>query len=301
LSTRVRRNKSVHNFEYVAAHSLDQALTRLAQGGADARIMAGGTDLIVQMRERRRHVPVVIDVKAVPEMTEVLYDPQRGLRLGAATPCYKIYHDEAVAKAYPCLIDSASLIGGTAIQGRASLGGNLCNSSPAADSSPTLIVLSATCVVAGPGGERRVPVEDFCVSPGRNVLQPGEVLVAFELPPPTPKSGARFLRFIPRNEMDIAVVNAASWVQLDVAGQTITSARIAIGAVAPTPLRLYEAEQAITGAPATEETYARAAEIAAGAARPIADMRGTVAQRRHLSSVLVRRTLAGAVERARKN
>lgn len=291
----------MHNFEYVAARSLDQTLSRLAQAGADARVMAGGTDLIVQMRERRRHVPVVVDVKAVPEMSELRYDPDRGLRLGAAVPCYKIYNNQEVARAYPCLIDSASLIGGTAIQGRASLGGNVCNSSPAADSTPTLIALSATCVIAGPGGERRVPAEDFCTGPGRNVLQPGEVLVAFELPPPKPKSGARFLRFIPRNEMDIAVTNAASWVQLDESGQTITSARIAIGAVAPTPLRLYEAEQAIAGSPAADETYARAAEIAAAAARPIDDMRGTVAQRKHLSSVLVRRTLAGAIERARNN
>lgn len=289
----------MRNFEYVQAHSLDQAITQLQQAGAAGRVLAGGTDLIAQMRERRRDVAVVVDVKALAEMTAISSDNEDGLRLGAAVPCHRIYEDVDVVGLYPCLVDSASLIGGVGIQGRASIGGNLCNASPAADSTPSLIVLGAICRIAGPNGERRIPVEQFCTGPGRNALQPGELLVALEIPPPAPRSGARFLRFIPRNEMDIAVVNAAASLQLDAAGQTITAARIAIGAVAPTPLLVEEAASLLVGAPATPESFAQAAEAATRAARPISDMRGTAEQRRHLVGVLTRRVLEGAVERAR--
>lgn len=286
--------------EYQAPQTVREAVGLLQGGGENARVLAGGTDVIVQVREGRRpNVSLLVDVKKIPELTSIIFDQQRGLRIGAATPCYRIYENEMVARLYPALIDSASLIGGTAIQGRASLGGNLCNASPAADTIPTLIVLGGVAEIAGPEGTRQVPVEQFCVAPGRTVLQPGEMLVALNFPTPQPRAGARFLRFIPRNEMDIAVVNAAASLQLDESRNRITAARIAVGAVAPTPLYLAEAGAALAGQEANEASFQRAAEIASAAARPIEDMRGGIGQRKHLVGVMVRRALAGALERAK--
>src|SRR5262249_42879576 len=157
-------------------------------------------DILVQVREDRRDVDLLVDVKNVPEANELAYDPRTGLRIGAAVPCYRIYEDAAIGKAYLGLVDAASLIGGIQIQSRASLGGNLCNASPAADTIPALIAHEAVCTIAGPEGTRSVPVEKFCTGPGRTVLGRGEFLVGFRLPPPPKNTGTFYLRFIPRNE-----------------------------------------------------------------------------------------------------
>jgi carbon-monoxide dehydrogenase medium subunit len=214
-------------------------------------------------------------------------------------PCYRIYGDQTLADAYPALIDAARIIGGWQIQSRASVGGNLCNSSPAADSIPGLIAYDVTCHLAGPEGRRTVKAADFCTAPGRNVLQRGEILTALEFPAVAKHSSSAYLRFIPRNEMDIAVVGAASWVQLDASGKTIEKARVALAAVAPTPLFLQEASQWLSGKPATAETFAQAGKLARDAAKPISDKRGTTEYRKHLAGVLTQRTLAIAVDRAR--
>jgi carbon-monoxide dehydrogenase medium subunit len=226
------------------------------------------------------------------------FDARRGLTLGAAVPCYRIYGDRAVARAYPALAEVAALIGGTQIQGRASIGGNLCNASPSADSVPLLIALGATCRVLGPGGEREIAVEQFCTGPGLTVLKPGELLVSLRLPPPPPHSGARYLRFIPRNEMDIAVAGAGVEVILE--NGSFRSARIALAAVAPTPLFVTAAGDALAGSEVNELSIARAAELASAAARPITDMRGTADYRRRLCGVLTRRALEAAILRARE-
>jgi carbon-monoxide dehydrogenase medium subunit len=285
--------------EYVAPASLDEAISTLASHGAQARVLAGGTDVIIQAREGRRDVGVMVDVKNIPETTELALAGDGSLRVGAAVPCAQIYADEKIAKAFPALIDSAALIGGIQIQSRASLGGNLCNSSPAADSIPTLIALSAVCEIAGPKGKRTVPVEEFCTAPGQNVLGDGEMLVALSFPAPAKNSGAAFERFIPRNEMDIAVVNAAASVTLSGDGKTFEAARIAVGAVAPTPLYVKEAGAALAGKPVSPEVIDLAAGAASAAAKPITDMRGSAAQRTHLAGVLTRRVINKAVERAR--
>lgn len=285
--------------EYLAPASLDEVIKILASRGAAARVLAGGTDVIIQAREGRRNVGVMVDVKHVAETTELTLAADGSLRIGAATACARIYGDAAIAKAFPALIDSASLIGGIQIQSRASLGGNLCNSSPAADSIPTLIALGAVCEIAGPGGRRTLAVEDFCTAPGRNALQDGELLVALTFPAPKPNSGAAFERFIPRNEMDIAVVNAAANVTLSADGSTFESARIALGAVAPTPLFVKAAGDALAGKPVSEETIAAAAAAASAAAKPITDMRGSAAQRTHLAGVLTKRVINKAIERAK--
>ena len=282
--------------KYVRAASVEEASRLLLEGGAGARVLAGGTDVIVQARERTRDIDLFVDVKHIPEVMALSYDAADGLTIGAATPCYEIYGNETVRDLYPSLVDSTSLIGGTAIQGRASLGGNLCNSSPAADGIPTLIVLEATVEIAGPNGRRSVAVEDFCTAPGRNVLDAGEFVVSLNFPAPAAGSGARFLRFIPRNEMDIAVTNAAT--QLRIENGSVAWARVAIGAVAPTPLLVAAAAAALVGQPLSDDTIAAAAAASRAAASPIDDMRGSIRQRVHLAGVLTERTIRQAAERA---
>ena len=287
----------MQDVRYAKASSVEDAIDLLNKGGETARVLAGGTDIIVQARERRREVKLFVDIKDIPETQGINYDPSGGLTIGAATPAYRIYNNEDIKRLYPAIVQSASVIGGVAIQGRASLGGNLCNSGPAADSVPAMIVLRGTATIAGPNGRRNIAIEEFSTGPGRNVLQPGEFVVSLNFPPPEPNSGAAWERFIPRNEMDIAVVNAASYVRFE--GENVAEARIAIGAVAPTCLLVNEAAQAIIGKPLTDETIAAAGAAAKEAAKPIEDMRGTIKQRKHLSDVLVQRTLRLAAQRAR--
>jgi carbon-monoxide dehydrogenase medium subunit len=287
----------VKRFDYAAPSSLDEAIGLLA-GHPQALLLAGGTDLLVQLRAGRKATDLVVDIKHVPELNEMHYDPERGLTLGAAVPCYRIYRDRAVSQAYPALAEVASLIGGTQIQGRASAGGNLCNAAPSADFAPILIALRAVCRISGPGGNRSVEVENFFAGPGRNVLQPGEMLVSLHVPPAAAHSGARYLRFIPRNEMDIAVAGAGVAVSLD--DGHFHSVRIALAAVAPKPLYVAEAGQWLAGKPVSAESINTAAEMAKAAAKPITDMRGTIAYRKHLCAVLTRRALEAAVKRARE-
>ena len=219
-------------FDYAAVRSVDEAVSLLAQHGDQARPLAGGTDIIVAVREGRRQVAMLVDIKGIPEVNQLSYDAAQGLTLGAAVPCYRIYEHQEIAATYPGLIDAVSLVGGTAIQGRASVGGNLCNASPAADTTPALIVHRAMCVIAGPNGRREIPVEQFCTGPGRTALQPGEFLVALRMPSPPPHFGAQYLRFIPRNEMDIAVVGVGASVVLNQDQSSFVSGRVALGAVA---------------------------------------------------------------------
>ena len=283
-------------FDYAAPASVAEAVGLLT-AHPNARLLAGGTDLLVQLRAGRKVTDLVVDAKHIPELNAIHYDAARGLTLGAAVPCYRIYKDKNVTSAYPALAEVASLIGGTQIQGRASIGGNLCNAAPSADSVPLMIALGATCSVAGPRGSRQIAVEEFCTAPGRTVLQPGELLVSLNLPPPVPHSGARYLRFIPRNEMDIAVAGAGVEVVLE--NGRFRSARVALASVAPTPLYVREAGDALAGSPVDEASIAAAAEIARRSARPITDMRGTADYRSHLCAVLTRRALEAAVSRAR--
>jgi len=286
-------------FSYIPARTISEAAEILAREGDQARCLSGGTDLIVFLREGRRSAKVVVDVKGIPELNQLSYSPKEGLTIGAAVPCHRIYDNPQIAAAYPGLIDAVSLIGGTAIQGRATLGGNVCTASPAGDSIPVLIAYEATCVVASRNVTRAIPLEKFFLGPGRTVLQPGELLVALKLPPPRPGSGAAYLRFIPRNEMDIAVTSAGAVVVLDESRTHFAGARVALGAVAPTPLFVPEAGAALAGRPVSDEAIEAAAQAARAAARPITDMRGSAEQRKHLSYVLTRRALLKAIERAR--
>ncbi|MBI4763643.1 MAG: xanthine dehydrogenase family protein subunit M [Deltaproteobacteria bacterium] len=286
-------------FAYQAPTSLREAAALLGQPDLRVRAMAGGTDLLVQLRAGRFDLDLIVDIKGIEETNRLSYDPVEGLTIGAAVPCCLIYEDRQVQNLYPAIVDSASLIGGVAVQGRATIGGNVCNAAPSGDSLPTLMVLGARCRIFGLQGERLIGIEQFFTGPGTNVLGPGELLVSLQVPPPVPNSGARYLRFIPRNEMDIAVAGVGARVDLSDDLQKIISARIALGAVSPTPILIGEAGDTLIGQVPNEEIFSKASAIAQEAARPITDMRGTVAYRRHLVEVLVKRALMDAVDRAR--
>ncbi len=287
------------DFAYAAPANLSEATALLAKANGKAKVLAGGTDILVQLRENLRDADLVVDVKKIPELMELSFSQAKGLRLGASVPCYRIYENADIATAYPALADATNIVGGWQIQSRASVGGNLCNSSPAADTIPALIAHNVTCVISGPKGQRELKVEQFCTAPGRNVLEPGELLVTLVFPPPAKHSGSAYERFIPRNEMDIAVAGAGSWLQLSDDGETVKQARIGLCAIAPTPQFAAEASRWLAGKPATEDIFGRAGELARNVAEPITDMRGTAEYRMHLVGVLVKRTLLKAVERAK--
>ena len=288
----------MHDFDYQAPATLDEALALLAEQNGNARPLAGGTDLIDHVRMGRLKPNLLIDLKKIPELNELKIDEQ-GLWLGAAVPCYRITENPEIAKSYSALADSCHIIGGIQIQSRASVGGNLCNSGPAADSTPSLIVLNATCQIASKNGNREIPAESFCTGPGKNVMEPGELLVGLRMEKPGPNSGSHYRRLIPRNEMDIAVVGAGAFVELDKEGQTIVSARIALGAVAPTPLFAKEASDLLAGQTISEDLLKKAAAAAREIVTPITDMRGTIDYRRHVTGVLTERVLQAAIARAK--
>jgi carbon-monoxide dehydrogenase medium subunit len=276
---------------------VEEAVTLLAKGNGESRVLAGGTDLIVQMRTGAQSPRLVVDVKRIPDLVRIRFDGQV-LRLGSAVPCAEIREHPELRPVFPGLLDAVEVIGSEQIQGRASVGGNLCNASPAADSVPALIALGAECVIAGPGGVRSVPAEQFATGPGETVLEVGELLSEIRVPRPAPGSGSAYLRFIPRTEMDIAVVGTGVSLTVDRKGRC-TAARIALGAVASTAIRVPGAEEAVIGTDLGAEALDRAAAEASAAARPIDDVRGPAWYRRHLAGVLTRRALVRAADRAR--
>ncbi|HBF00897.1 MAG TPA: carbon monoxide dehydrogenase [Dehalococcoidia bacterium] len=284
--------------DYENAKTVDEAIKILSQSGGKARPMAGGTDLIVQLRVKdpRVDADIVVNVKDIPELNELSYSAEKGLTIGAAVPCYKIYNDNNVINHYPALIDSASLIGGTQIQGRASLGGNLCNAAPSGDSIPNLVAHNGVAILAGPNGTREVAVEDICTGPRQTCIEKDEILVSINLPNPGEGFGANYIRFIPRNEMDIAVVGAG--VSVNISSGKFTAARVSLASVAPTPISVPDAISALVGESVGEGPIQNAANAAKEAARPISDMRGTIEYRKHLCEVLTRRALNTAVDRA---
>ncbi|HQX51520.1 MAG TPA: xanthine dehydrogenase family protein subunit M [Planctomycetaceae bacterium] len=288
----------MHSFDYLVPSSVAEAIDVMARHNGAARPLAGGTDLIDQMRVGRLTPELLIDVKKLRELN-VLTSGADGLHVGAAVPCYRIYGYDVVNQQYSALADSCHIIGGIQIQSRASVGGNLCNSGPAADSTPAMIALGGVCVIAGPGGTREVPVESFCTGPGKNVLQPGELLVELRFPPQPAHSGSHYRRMIPRNEMDIAIVGVGASVVLDESGQNFVSARIGLGAVAPTSLFAQVASELLAGKPVNDASLELAAAAAREIASPITDMRGTREYRIHVTGVLVKRVLQAAITRAR--
>ena len=284
--------------QYVAPESVDAAVSSIAAAGAGARILAGGTDLLVQMRSGMIAPGLIVDIKNIPRTRRIDVE-DGGFRIGAAASGAEIGEHAELRRAWPGVVESAELIGSTQIQGRASMGGNLCNASPAADTVPALIAAGATCEVAGPAGRRDVAVEDICTGPGQTSLGASEFVVSFFLPAPPPRSGDAYLRFIPRTEMDIAVVGAGVSLTLDASG-TCTAARVALGAVAPTALLVPEAAQALVGTKVDDGAREAVAAAASAACRPIDDKRGTVEYRVKVAGVLASRACGIALQRARE-
>jgi aerobic carbon-monoxide dehydrogenase medium subunit len=287
------------DIQYVSPRTLDEAVSAFAAAGSAARILAGGTDLLVQMRSGAVKPGLIVDIKKIAEMTAIEETTDGGFRVGAAVPGAVMAEHPRFGKVWPGVLEAVNLIGSTQVQGRASAGGNLCNSSPAADSVPAMIAAGAIATVAGPNGRRELPVELVPAGPGRTTLKPGEILVSFTLPPRPPGSGDAYLRMIPRTEMDIAVVGCG--VSLTLKDGVCTSARVGLGAVAPTVLLVEAAAQALIGSQLDDAALNAAAAACSAACRPIDDKRGTIAYRTRIAGVLLRRTAAIAAQRATGN
>lgn len=284
---------------YSTPKTIDDAVAELAAASGITRVLAGGTDLLVQLRSGMVEPDVVVDIKHIEE-TRTITREGDGFRVGAAVTGAELDEHRELKRAWPGVVEAVELIGSTQIQGRASMGGNLCNASPAADSVPALIAAGAQCLIAGPQGRREVAVEDVCTGPGKTSLAPGEFVVSFFLPPRPKYAGDAYLRFIPRTEMDIAVVGAGVNLTLDDAG-TCTSARVALGAVAPKALLVADAGAALVGTPVDDEALEKMAAAARAACKPIDDKRGTVAYRVHVAGVLAQRAARIALERAKES
>lgn len=282
---------------YVAPGTLDEAISAFAAAGSAARILAGGTDLLVQMRSGLVRPGLIVDIKNIAEMTSIEETADGGFRVGAAVSGMALAEHPRFGKVWPGVLEAVNLIGSKQVQARASAGGNLCNGSPAGDSVPAMIAAGAIVTAQGPGGRRQMKVEEVPAGPGRTNLKPGEILVSFTLPPRPPNSSDAYLRMIPRTEMDIAVVGCAVNVTLDASG-TCTDARVVLGAVAPTQIICAEAAQALIGHKLDDETLQKLDSAARGACRPISDKRGTIEYRIKVAGVLARRAAAIAFERA---
>lgn len=282
--------------DYIAPASIAEAVGALRSAGGTARLMAGGTDLLVQMRGGRAKPGLVVDIKKIPGIAAIRMEGG-GFVIGAATSGAVIGEHGALREAWPGIVEAANLIGSTQVQGRASLGGNLCNASPAADSVPALIAAGAVCIIEGPGGAREVPVEHIQTGPGKTTLAADEILVAFRLPARPARSSDAYLRLIPRTEMDIAVVGVGVSLTLD-AGGVCTAARVSVGAVAPTCLLVEAAGAALVGTTLDNAALEKLEAAVSAACRPISDKRGTAEYRAKVACVLARRAALIAKERA---
>ncbi len=287
------------DLRYEAPGTVEAAVELLASSGGVAKILAGGTDLLIQMRTDMVEPDLVVNVKKIDELQAISAE-NGGFRFGAAVSGMDLVGHEAFAAAWPGVIDGVKLIGSIQIKGRASVGGNICNGSPAADATPPMIAAGAIASVAGPGGRREVAVEDIVTSPGRTSIAADEIVVSFFLPERPANSGDAYLRFTPRTEMDIAVVGAAVNLTLNGDG-TCAAARVSLGAVAPTPLLVAEAANALIGTKIDDTAITNLAAAASAACRPIDDKRGTIEYRTKVAGVLARRATTIALERARQS
>jgi aerobic carbon-monoxide dehydrogenase medium subunit len=286
----------VRRFDLELPRSVDEAVRVLTERGPEAKLVAGGTDLLPQLKNSLLKPACVVDLSGVGPLQSLQQIDGGDLKVGASVTARALELDPAVRTRYAALAESAALVGSVQIRNLATVGGNLCNAAPSADMAPPLVALEAEAVIAGPRGTRRVPVASFFTGVRRTVLAPDELLVELVVPNPGPRSGGHYLRHTPRRELDIAVVGVAS--QLTLRDGVCARARIALAAVAPTPVRATAAEQSLEGQPVTPERIERAAALAVDAARPISDQRGSADFRRHLVRVLTRRTLTRALERA---
>ncbi|MFI0849434.1 FAD binding domain-containing protein [Mesorhizobium sp. IMUNJ 23232] len=281
---------------YIRPLSIDDAVALIAGSPGTAAILAGGSDLLVRMKGGFIEPDLIVDIKAIEGLSEIQEMPE-GFSIGAAVPSAVLGENMALKKAWPGVVEAATLIGSKQVQGRCTIVGNLCNASPAADSLPALVAAGARASIVGPQGQRIAPVESIPVGPGKTSLARGEIIEAILLDNRAPRSGDAYLRFIPRTEMDIAVVSAGVNLTLDGDG-AVVSARVALGAAAPTVLLVEEAAEVLIGSKLDEVTFERLARVCSEACRPIDDKRGTIDFRRKVAGVLAKRAATAAYARA---
>jgi carbon-monoxide dehydrogenase medium subunit len=285
----------MNRFEYREARTIDEAVEMLSQDDG-GRMVAGATDVLIRWRQGAWTPRYVLNIKRIPGLDEVHYNPAEGLRLGALVKIRTLEQHPLIRQHYPALTQAATAFAGVQIRNLATLGGNVCNASPAGDTLPALLAYGASCHLAGPGGTRMVPLAEFVQGPSQTTLRPAELLVELRLPPPLPRTGALYIKHSPRSTMDIATIGVASVVSL--ADEVCQQVRIVLGAVAPTVIRAPEAEALLTGHAPDTERLQQAAQAAMAAASPIDDIRGTAAHRRAIVMPLVQRTLHYAVQMA---
>jgi aerobic carbon-monoxide dehydrogenase medium subunit len=287
--------RNVSDLNYETPTDIESAVALLTDNDR-AKVLAGGTDLLVQLREEMIEPSLIVDIKRIAE-TRIVDMGADEIRIGAAVTGAELDENDALKAAWPGVVEGVELIGSWQVQGRATIGGNLCNGSPAADGVPALIAAAAKIAIAGPNGSREVPAEDFNTGPGQNILGKGEFVVSIILPVRPPKSGDAYLRFIPRTEMDIAVVGAGVSLTLNDIG-ICTAARMSLGAVAPKALLVEPATDILVGKKLTDDVLAALAEAASASCNPIDDKRGTIKFRTKVAAVLARRAATIAWQRA---
>ena len=297
----MRRKKAMRNFEYYSPVTLKAGLTLLAHYGEQVKVLAGGTDLIVQMKAGKVSPAALIDVKKIAELNRLEWNSQDNLFIGAAVPLSRVAAWPELKTQFRLLYDACAMIGSFQLRNRGTVGGNICNAAPSADSIPPLLCLGAKAQVASSINMRKVPLEDFFIGPGKTILTPTELLIGIEVPAPSARSAGAYLRHTPRVDMDIAVAGAAVFLTLEDETSVCKEARIALGAVAPKAIRVPIAEAVLKGKVLTNQTISEAAAIAAETAKPIFDVRGSAEYRKELVKVLTSRALKQAWDTLQKN
>ena len=285
--------------QYLAAKTIDEAVDAHAKANGSARFLAGGTDLLVQIKSGIRKPNLVIDIKKIVELNSIKEISENEFVIGASVSGANLNRNPKFAKLWPGVLEAFRLIGSEQIQGRASLGGNLCNGSPAGDSVPALIAAGCKAVIAGPGERKEIPIENFHLGPGKTILENGQMLVALKFPKRNNNSADAYLRMTPRTEMDIAVVGCG--VNITIENGLCTNARVSLGAVAPKPLLINEASDIMVGSSLDEETLEKVSKICRDSCNPIDDKRGTIDYRTKVAGVLFKRATLLAADRIRGN
>ena len=285
----------MHRFDYYTPGTVAETIDLLNTKGEGGKILAGGTDLLPQMKERGRHPKYLVSLKNVKDIQQLSFQPAQGLKVGAGTRFRLLQQNASVREQFPIIVDTAKMIGSLQTQALATIGGNVCNAAPSADAVPAFIVLDAEAVVQGAKGERTLALKDMFRGPGQTALTGDEVLTELRLPAPLPRSAGVYIRHVPRKELDIAIAGAGVYIQLDEAKQRITHARVCLASVAPVPMRGTQTEAALVGQTVSEELFQHAGDIAAGEAQPISDQRGSAAFRKALVKALTARSLDRAV------
>ena len=288
----------MRRFDYYRPASLAEATALLDEHGDGGALLAGGTDLLVQIKEGHRNPTYLVALSGIAELAELRFSEGEGLRIGAQVLMQDLADDATVRERFSALSDGAEIVGSYQTRNMATVAGNVCNAAPSADVSPPLSVLDATVHIVGANAERDTPIDEFWTGPGKNVLEPAEIVAYFAVPAPPDRAGSYYERHTPRKEMDIAAVGTSVYVELDGSG-VCTKARIALAAVAPTVIRTSQAEAALVGSEISEDAATAAGKIASGEARPISDQRGSAEFRAYLVEVMTTRSILRAVERAR--